>query len=664
MSSSAGLPATGTLIVEAGLGVAVEVLNGASASIYRGADATRLEVDPGLYAVRWTSFDEDSRTLVEVQAGDVTLVRSELQALAKPTDSAIAAVASVPSLPQSPTTSAKVDTSDLIVTVEGPKKTDLSGLMASFSVVDVADKVVDAFADPTMVPAEGMVAWADVTSGRYRLRFASTSGEIIDQTIGVLRNRRTIVRMVASHATAMVPDGTGFKPTKTLGIDPSRTVITSVAPSDDQVRIEEQVRFASILIRDIAASTGSLSEAFVAELNRPKTDPLIRMYGALVILNCLERATTPTLDRSYPADPRKVSKFKKEWLALAERWLSSSRRAGMPPDATAGRWQIERLNRPRAKTASPESFGSIQMPPMLECAWHWAIARSTTDRHALKGFANIRAAARSAGGTTPWLCWKAEAAKAINDTSATPSTRALDRLVHEVAIRSKELRERSERSSSIRVLPDWIPADVATMALRAEEVIDGQAKSRSSPQGHAAALAIALALPLPAVATKLKQSVKVLADALEHGPPKAKSKVDREAQDAPGWIKGLKEDKKAQKKRKKPKNRDPNKGRFGGLSERDGFRIEADFKMTNSKNWASIFLRVSGPAPDGETAVVYLHPSFTPIRKEIQFDGGEARLKRTAWGGFTVGVWIPHAKVELELDLGLVHDAPRIIRER
>jgi hypothetical protein len=35
-----------------------------------------------------------------------------------------------------------------------------------------------------------------------------------------------------------------------------------------------------------------------------------------------------------------------------------------------------------------------------------------------------------------------------------------------------------------------------------------------------------------------------------------------------------------------------------------------------------------------------------------------------AWGGFTVGVWIPSETVELELDLAREPDAPRIIRER
>jgi hypothetical protein len=35
-----------------------------------------------------------------------------------------------------------------------------------------------------------------------------------------------------------------------------------------------------------------------------------------------------------------------------------------------------------------------------------------------------------------------------------------------------------------------------------------------------------------------------------------------------------------------------------------------------------------------------------------------------AWGGFTAGVWMPSAQVELECDLAMLDYAPMTIKER
>jgi len=45
-----------------------------------------------------------------------------------------------------------------------------------------------------------------------------------------------------------------------------------------------------------------------------------------------------------------------------------------------------------------------------------------------------------------------------------------------------------------------------------------------------------------------------------------------------------------------------------------------------------------------------------------KFNDGHAELKVTAWGGFTVGLWLPIQQVELELDLAEVPGAPQNIR--
>ncbi|WP_108260205.1 pYEATS domain-containing protein [Mangrovicoccus ximenensis] len=111
---------------------------------------------------------------------------------------------------------------------------------------------------------------------------------------------------------------------------------------------------------------------------------------------------------------------------------------------------------------------------------------------------------------------------------------------------------------------------------------------------------------------------------------------------------------------------DPQKGRFGGAAKVAGYRLSAGFHLV-SERICDILLRVDAPAgmatPPGAVAEFHLHQTFDPQVVPVLFRDGTAEMKLMAWGGFTVGVWIPDAGVELELDLAAQPDAPRIVRE-
>jgi hypothetical protein len=116
---------------------------------------------------------------------------------------------------------------------------------------------------------------------------------------------------------------------------------------------------------------------------------------------------------------------------------------------------------------------------------------------------------------------------------------------------------------------------------------------------------------------------------------------------------------------KKRRRDDQWKGRFGGLSKNQGYELTADFRKAGSDT-VDILLKVI--APEGEVSDLervdfYLHQSFDPDIMPAAFENGVAQLSRWAWGGFTVGAWIPSKGVELELDLAELPNAPRIIRE-
>lgn len=111
---------------------------------------------------------------------------------------------------------------------------------------------------------------------------------------------------------------------------------------------------------------------------------------------------------------------------------------------------------------------------------------------------------------------------------------------------------------------------------------------------------------------------------------------------------------------------DPNKGRFGGKSDQGGFRLSASFEETKSPNWVAINLIVEADPSIkiglGAFAWFVLHPTFSPAAIKVTFRGNRACLRIKAWGGFTVGVWIPNPGVELELDLAQIEDAPKIVK--
>ena len=110
---------------------------------------------------------------------------------------------------------------------------------------------------------------------------------------------------------------------------------------------------------------------------------------------------------------------------------------------------------------------------------------------------------------------------------------------------------------------------------------------------------------------------------------------------------------------------DLHKGRFGGESKRDGFTLSATFDPSGSGQWVNVRLLVQSSKNVEEGIVEFhLHDTLLPNTIPVRFKDNSAELSVLVFGGFTVGAWIPHANVELELDLATVPRAPRVIRER
>lgn len=112
---------------------------------------------------------------------------------------------------------------------------------------------------------------------------------------------------------------------------------------------------------------------------------------------------------------------------------------------------------------------------------------------------------------------------------------------------------------------------------------------------------------------------------------------------------------------------DPNNGRFGRKARAKGFTLSARFPEDNSRMVSVHLVVEAGPSATmnlGDSVWFCLHPTFNPDWVRVFFQGRTATLTVRAWGGFTVGAWLPTQGVELELDLAETEGAPPIIRTR
>ncbi len=109
---------------------------------------------------------------------------------------------------------------------------------------------------------------------------------------------------------------------------------------------------------------------------------------------------------------------------------------------------------------------------------------------------------------------------------------------------------------------------------------------------------------------------------------------------------------------------DPQLGRWGGISERNGWKLTGDVKKVSS-DWFSVELRVRSIAGKKLQGIVefHLHPTFSPDVERVAARFGKAVLELHAYGAFTVGALLEDG-TSLELDLSTLEHAPQTFRER
>lgn len=638
-------------------GISIRLLNGSLEQIASGTERLEVQVPQGLYLAEWSSAGQQSQTMVSVDARED---RQEIKF--DPSDASTKAVLDV----ASESKIALIDAvngairpseqrheSSIVLIVSG----ELDALKQSGNLqlrlydrngVKMRANREDA---PLLALAGGEESRCyRVKPGRYHVGFHSILGDHLGQSVPALAGRQTLVFLTVTKTSLTVADGEKFRNKDNVGVDPARSTIVTIRGDEDDYRVRERVRLAGLMQFDLANGTSSLTPDVVAVLNDPATDPLLRLYGTLVALSALERHRTSSSSQySAPA-----SLFDQIGADRLWSWIDNPGRTGLPTDAICAAWALRRMQAPSRKEGAWARVPTrIEAPPMLECSWRWAIEESITRPDAVRGAAVV-ATARSAGGTLPWLCWQIAATKARFIPVSTKAN-DLPALISQIADKVGALVETKGIPQTLSQGLAALSPEIQATALRAVKLV--AEKSAKVSDASITELAVALGLPSKLLHKRLINTNAALEEAgsalLADGQQAVTMKKgSRIGNTAPGLALPIRN------------NDDLQKGRFGDKSSRSGFSVEATFEETASKNWVKVVMCVTGPASDGEEVQFHLHDSFRPPLMARKFKRGTAKLGVTVWGGFTLGVWIPEQRIELELDLSKLKNAPRIVRER
>jgi hypothetical protein len=630
---------TAELRIESPAGVEYSVFNGQGEECFSGSGDQLLPLSPGLYAIHWLSAGTQQETLLRVTDRNGPTWASfpratgavETDAGGSPEPLAQQLTATTPTL------SAEVAMISVIVrrvTAPGeaeslPSSFDNLKLLDQRSREQEADRTPDRLLS---LQTNEVARHFSVMPGDYVLSFRSVTGETLQQTVPALPGRRTLIFQEEFGAKVYVAEGEVFRDQRKYGVDPGRTVIITVNGDEEHERIRERLRLAAILLHDIATGSTSLDQKFVGILDDPRTDPLLRLLGAIVAIRELKAA-------------RRVTQRETAALVSAEqalRWLSLDKGLYLAPDETVARWLLNRIMGDRRQVRSRHSIGN---PPMLEMAWRWAleIRQEEGEPGTIGETPATRAAASSAISGGVWLCWRASATKAAE--SSIPS--------------------RLERNARIQELVKTV-TDLVTRAGLADSKTVSRILAPDIRQGTQKVLdtlltpdnlelygsVLAKNSKLNQVFEQMQQLSSVLAASrAESAMPSAGIELANIEQ-APGLSRMI------------LFPDDPHKARFGGTSAREGFIMSATFANSRKPGWTRVTLTVTGPARDGETLRLHLHESFPEPVKELTFEKKKVSMTMLAWGGFTVGGWLPKRGIELELDLAECEGAPKPIRTR
>jgi hypothetical protein len=637
-------------------GITIRLLDSTLNEIARGSGQLETEQPEGLYLVRWNSAGHESESMVRLDGSqEVTQLRfdpSDMEFSSTQHGSGADTLALIDAVSDALKPPERAQDSTIVVIISGESELveNVANLrLRLYDRNDVAMRRDSEHAINLDLHSNEKGYAYHVKPGRLHIGFKSVLNERLGLIVPAFAGRQTVVFLTITRTKLIIPDSERFIEEYSVGIDPAKTTIVTVRGDEETYRVRERVRLAQLLLYDLANGTNSLSSDVVSVLNDSQTDPLVRFYGALVALSAIKRGESllPPVDNM--SDGLNTDSLQ-TWGERIFDWIPSPRQTGVPADALAAQWELARAIPSAIKNERSKGGATrIESPPMLECAWLWAIEESIVRPSAVRGTALVAAATRASGGTAPWLCWRLSAGTA--KLRRNYATEDLPTLAAQVVAKLEAVTGQVNVNRMVEKLK-FLNADIQATALRALEIINSG--DRPMNTDGITDLAVSLGLPARQLSSRLDRISKMLDRA-------AAQASDRDQDDsldsapnetAPGLL------------RRVLYRDDLQRGRFGGQSSRADFNVSAEFSTGSSRKWVRIKLIVEGPGKDGEEVEFHLHDSFKPPTVTQRFRRGVAQLLVSVWGGFTVGIWIPKHQIELELNLAELSKAPQIVRDR
>jgi hypothetical protein len=408
------------LIAEGAPGVEILVINAHFLPVARGVTKLEEHLPEGVYTVRFSAGGRSEDKPVRLLAVEKPLVveggRFAIESAPPSLSSDLGTLEhiqaeAVSTLAQN---AAQEKYDELVVFVRAPISTrsDLGRKIRLFDALEVAMKSRDEFElEAHQALNQNEHGWAArryrVQSGTYRLRYEVSNRKTVEQTIYVFSGRRTFAFLKSDHVIELERQGAGYRQVRRHGIDPSKTVLVSTA-SNRSDPDPDNLRLAEILLHSLGSRTVDLDQKLMEKLAGPDTCPYLKLYAVAVLVRRLEDAS-----RGDDAE-NEQSMFEALAQDVPRRWLEKTSielLRSMPqhqswPDGQCCSWRLAAL------MGDPDHIGSEQpllAPPMLDCAWRWAVTHSIDRPAALPMDGPFRAAseARVQGG--PWLVWRSAA---------------------------------------------------------------------------------------------------------------------------------------------------------------------------------------------------------------------------------------------------------------
>jgi hypothetical protein len=654
------------MIITGPPGVEIQIVDGSYRVRARGTEQLKERLPEGIYIVRWIAGERTHEEIVRLLAGRKAL-RLEFPGFPKPASShpARSGTGLPKSLEALRKRAPRPGSAPSIVVLERTDDPKLIGKLSEglrlFNRDEVAIRSDSSDVEAARQEGGKDKTWAlrvyHVPPGEYRLRYVASTGMTLHQTVVAIEGRRTMVMLRQEAADTLVADGKKYRRVTYNGVDPQQTIINTTTLNSPAERYTDIMRMAEVLLQALALGEDPLDKRMLQRIKARDSDPLLRVYATALILSRLDARASPALDDPYPTRPKLSAEekqlpdpafeaakaaFETRWRAEAQRLLDGLDSSVSIPDVMACRWKIAR-----------DRTGVLAAPPMLDCCWQWAAAHSATAPDAVPDTVSFRGASRGSVMAAPWLAWRAAVAKqgiVEGAPAALPSEggQGADRL-------AGNLRNLFATTGELAThILNSLSPEVRGLVSTALKLDFGQQASDALGK-----LAGALRTSAPQLNAKLQRASHELERTVEESSrgsaARAPQSDRRKSSDPPALSKPI------------VVFDDPHKGRFGKKAKVKGFSLQASFANTGDPEWVSITMWVTASPKvklrKSDQVEFFLHDTFNPDRIAVPFVDRRAELNVPAFGGFTVGAWLPLHKVQLELDLAELEYAPKVVKE-